>query len=947
MENNEYILFSRAFQRHIVYSSSNLGRKKVDHQCDTVTGSYLFLDEAIANHPSARIETLNDIGCEEEDLDPTSVIAGMGCTPSISILREESTQKSSSNSETLEYLAKLVVGGTKNHSPLSKDVERMKLSIQNRLEQSISTHRLRSHTPKSLQKNYDRVIDLLTRGRSRSKTNASSSRPVMDSLILELTKSGLALSEMEARSVISAFPQLCLYDFYELENRVKFLLAPFSATFSSLGVQGGNPLKHIEPDYYQLMRDGFGVGLTMDQATKLVKNVPQFLSLYHEDSKKASIIHFYKDYDIPSAAIEKVRSALAVELNGVAYVDIISLGMLHSFGASVDQIRLLLYAFPILIFPDQEPGWELLESDSTRSELNVNAIIYLRKRLQIGNSEVYAMMKTHPRLTSYGVSHNIMPTLNALQTRLGLSTRQLRHIILRMPSLIGISVDNNTKESSLDKHINFFLQEARMSKESIVVSVLKQPSILQYSVESNLRPKLRFLLDELYIRESAIERVIQSAPTLFGLSLEENLRPTIQLLRERCSLTDEQLSVIFETVPSIILLSLKRKIDPCLKFLFNELKLTSSEELGSIIHNNPRVLTHSIDRSLRPKIEMIREALKDHEIPSATDNISIELACRRIFTNNPALLTTTNELLRKRLKKAQEKGYSSLSEALAPKGTGRKRIFLPQAKESSADRPVQRDKENASESDATNINFHSLNLYENTSHVSIGAFTTGAIFPMEKLDSARGYRKAGSIAIYLPQIKNSKNVTLYDRLNNAMKMSFGMIMPEESGGSCVQNGTVLAGFPFVKASKNRCGLYAAHGALKVILQLLKQAATDKDMSNVDVDILIYTDSTYAWKALKDTKSLLNIAEESIDTNLVINTQIGHNSDLVIPIAKTIHRMVSNNVVNRRGERLTIGRHIEIKFRHTGDVLYDNFSGESFESLQSAAKKTAVWQFEKG
>ena len=621
--------------------------------------------------------------------------------------------------------------------------------------------------------------------------------------------------------------------------------------------------------------------------------------------------------------------------------------MLSLHPVNLDQIRLLLYAFPVLHFPDQEPGWELLESESTRSELNVNAIIYLRKRLQIGNSEVYAMMKTHPRLTSYGVSNNIMPTLNALQTRLGLNTRQLRHIILRMPSLIGIGVDNTSKQSSLDKRIDFFLHEARISKESIVASVLKQPSILQYSVESNLRPKLRFLLDELHIRESAIERVIKTAPALFGLSLEENLRPKIQLLRERCSLSDEQLSVIFETVPSIILLSLKKKIDPCLKFLFNELKLTSSVELGAIIQNNPRVLTHSIDRSLRPKIEMVKEAVQDHEMYSAANDANIELTSRRIFTNNPALLTTTNDLLRKRLKKAKQEGQVSLSEALAPKTVGRKRIFLPEAEISSKTLPMKIEKGHGFKRDTSNVNFNSFTLFDNVSHVSIEAFSTGAIFPMEKIGSVRGYRKAGSIAISLPQIRNSKNFTLHDRLNNAMKMSFGMIMPEDIGGSCAQDGIVLAAFPFVKASKNRCGLYAAHGALKVILQLLKQAATEKDMSNVDVDVFIYTDSTYAWKALRDTDSLLRIAEIPMDSNFHKRSHKCHNSDLLIPIAKTIHRMVSNSVVNRRGERLTIGRHIDIKFCHTGDILYDNLSGESFENLQTAAKKTAVWQFEKG
>jgi hypothetical protein len=127
--------------------------------------------------------------------------------------------------------------------------------------------------------------------------------------------------------------------------------------------------------------------------TQAIKAVPQLLSIYHEDSRKPSMLYFYRDLNVASKTVEAARTELANSINGCDGSDLLSFAYLNSLGVSWKQIKLLLDASPVITYCETEPGWELLDNGPVRNTLDTAMLNFLRKRLQITNSDLHSMIK--------------------------------------------------------------------------------------------------------------------------------------------------------------------------------------------------------------------------------------------------------------------------------------------------------------------------------------------------------------------------------------------------------------------------------------------------------------------------------------------------------------------------------------------------------------------------
>ena len=481
--------------------------------------------------------------------------------------------------------------------------------------------------------------------------------------------------------------------------------------------------------------------------------------------------------------------------------------------------------------------------------------------------------------------------------------------------------------------IHSYLFLVRLSLDQLKDCIMKHPSLLQYSTES-LRAKVAFLTNEIGIQEESISRVITIAPVVLGLSLEENLRPTVSTLQSQCNLSPNQVGHIITTCPSILTLSLKRKIEPCLSFLTTTLYISTTYELGQLILTTPRILLQGIETSLDRKVTMMIDAI--HQERSSGKAFASEKAAT-IFKANPALLATTNTILQKRINDYVTKSDKSIEEIFTRRTSGRKKLF-----DTPEENNIPLKKSNIKVAKSHNSKNQKSLFTKNFTSMSIYIYVSGSTYPTDNINEPRGKRKSGGIAIYFPQLK-SANINL--DFESAKKMSFGMPMPDDLISSTMKRSTVLVGFPFLRPSRNRCDLYACHGALKVVSQLLKQLSNQREFRNTDVNVAVYTDSSYVWKLLRNDTLLEAMGASESEKNLMnfgVSNQAMANPDLLFPLTKTMHRIRHKELINTSGKRIVIGD-VNISFHHSSD---DDGSQTAFKDLKSLSNVASKWQFEK-
>ena len=153
-----------------------------------------------------------------------------------------------------------------------------------------------------------------------------------------------------------------------------------------------------------------------------------------------------------------------------------------------------------------------------------------------------------------------------------------------------------------------YIDTVNLSMPQIRSSVMKLPSLLHYSVENNLRPKVQYLTSNLGISQADFTDMVIKNPALLGVSLEQRIVSMIDGLKCDCGMSDREVRQTFVQVPQLLSLNWETNVRQKIQYLKQRLDLSSRSAFRSMILSTPRILMHSVDRSLEPKIQKLEEA---------------------------------------------------------------------------------------------------------------------------------------------------------------------------------------------------------------------------------------------------------------------------------------------------------------------------------------------------
>jgi hypothetical protein len=399
------ISYSPNFHRHIVSTATSGNARK------TVVESFCWLDEALRAYPTATLEPL--------DLPPP--VGSCNCT-----------SNASRRSEQL-VLSEIVAGAGIQE-------------IQG-IQDATSTVHYRRDDPSNVTA-------------ARNPNNGGS---YLLRFLQKLYTTWPTLNPASIhRAVMDRFPRVAFYDAALVHERLFFLLSPLPPA-EFIAPNNNNNNNNNTADFPLLFyKYGYGAGLTPHQLVQALQTLPQYwLSIYFSDALASSrklkdfLPYIYHNLNSHPDALRKINHDLDPLLVGVVAADVASLAHAQSsLQITAQQCRLLITALPSLRTLEVDPHWELFLQGPVRTLLKEDALAYLRLRLQLDPSQVVCMIKTYTRLSHKGPTR-LKETLDFLQLRLQMTSRQLQQIMLRMPSLFGSST------VSLEKRIQFLQKEGR------------------------------------------------------------------------------------------------------------------------------------------------------------------------------------------------------------------------------------------------------------------------------------------------------------------------------------------------------------------------------------------------------------------------------------------------------------------------------------------------------
>jgi len=420
----------------------------------------------------------------------------------------------------------------------------------------------------------------------------------------------LDLSKAELRTMIMECPSIIGYSQKNLRKKFSF----FAALYASDDVHGRDRIRKLLVDTPKLLLASVETGLlprmkflhneiqfTLPELQNLYEKNPRLLLYSLDDNLREKIVFFFiLQLQMETKDVRKFLKSYpqVMDYNLESHIKPIAEYCMTEMGFSSTEFASIILKFPRLF---------------TYSLFRIKHVIgYLRFELNLNPSQVKRVIFQAPQVIGLG-EDNVKEKLNILTTRLGLTSEELGHVFSTMPTIICLSA-NKTLTPKLD-----YLKQTFPNNQILKESIIKQPTLIGYSLDGRLRPRMQRLINAgipahkitvgISMSEDKFEKWIESSQSKTMLhSMITRQNSTVSgILYKMFDFKEEELNKVCSEVDGIKSKWTAFTLQSWMAFVKEEFGV-SDEELKNIILSYPQLLDKSFQRTLKRRLKQLRLA---------------------------------------------------------------------------------------------------------------------------------------------------------------------------------------------------------------------------------------------------------------------------------------------------------------------------------------------------
>ena len=262
---------------------------------------------------------------------------------------------------------------------------------------------------------------------------------------------------------------------------------------------------------------------------------------------------------------------------------------------------------------------------------------WLQARLNLNKSQLRTIVERDPIVLTLSIDDNLEPTIDAIQSSLKLSDKELTKIFVKSPDLLNKSGENIKQRLSLLREI---LDLPEGDVEGVRKRIIIRPELLFWPEES-MKESQQWIQQRFGLGDARIalmcrsrSQLLSSNTTTLGdntnsiqavlslsddelsalvskfsailccYSIEENIKPKLRYLRTRFELDDDALKNLVLKATQLFSLS-EGDIEEKFQFYSN---LVGEREAKRLVVKSSNLLNQSLEKRLKPRLEEVKNS---------------------------------------------------------------------------------------------------------------------------------------------------------------------------------------------------------------------------------------------------------------------------------------------------------------------------------------------------